>query len=192
MRVKAFFEIDRDEYINSCLSDTMVRIKMARRNYAFHRKTFFPGEKSIPFNQEIVFARLYEKIGRNNYAVRSLRALRIEYLKEIAQIWADYYITISRCNASSAIALKAEIQMREYLDQCINIECALRFFESQRHRIFVKYPSEISEFVAAIQSGNFSAFYDLFERHRMNWYNIAISGQRLHKIARAFKKVKSK
>ncbi len=120
MRVKAFLEVARDEYINSCLSDTMVRIKMARRNYAFHRKTFFPGEKSIPFNQEIVFARLYEKIGRNNYAVRSLRALRIEYLKEIGQIWADYYITISRCNASSAIALKAERQMREYQGQCLN------------------------------------------------------------------------
>ena len=192
MRVKAFLEVDRDEYINSCLIDTMVRIKMARRHYAFHRKTFFPGEKSIPFNQEVVFARLYEKIGRDNYAVRSLKALRIKYLKEIGQIWADYYTIVSRCNASSAIALMAERQMREYQDQCLNIEYALRFFEDQRRRTFVKWPPEISEFVAAIQSGNFSAFYDLFERHRMNWHNIAISGHRLHEIARAFKKSKYK
>ena len=190
MRIKAFLEVDRSEYINSCLFDTLVRVKMARWNFAFHRNSFFPGEKSIPFDQEIVFARLYEKIGRDNHAVRSLKRLRGEYLKEVRQIWADYYTTVCRCNASSVIALKAENQMREYQSQARDIEWARSFFEDQRRRTLVKWPAEISEFVAAIQSGNFAPFYGLFEKHRMNWHNIMAYGKRRHEIVRAFKQAR--
>jgi len=190
MRIKAFLEVDRSEYINSCLFDTLVRVKMARWNFAFHRNSFFPGEKSIPFDQEIVFARLYEKIGRDNHAVRSLKRLRGEYLKEINQIWADYYTTVSRCNASSNIALKTKKQMLEYQSQALDIESALSFFDGQRHRTFVKWPAEISEFVAAIQSGNFASFYGLFEKHRMNCHNIIAYGKRRHEIVRAFKQAR--
>lgn len=192
MRVKVFFEVDRQEFVNSCLFDTLTRVKMARWNFAFKRKTFFPGQsKGIPFSQEIVFATLYEKIGRDNHAVRSLKKFRCEYLAEIRQIWSDYYNSIARHEAGTSICIKAEKQKTKYQHEMMDIECAISFFEAQRKRTFLKWPESINEFVSSIQSGNFLLFYDLFKRSGMNRYNTIKSGRYRHNVVREFNKAKT-
>lgn len=95
--------IDRELFTLIWLEYTVSRLRTCRINAHFNIRAFISSADMMPTNtreynvMQLVFARMDEKIGRNNPGIRKYKTFKGQYLSEINEIWADYYRGIRGC-----------------------------------------------------------------------------------------------
>lgn len=94
--------ITQDVFRDIWMEYTKFRLTSCRISMLYKIQVFIQGvEYTAMFHREwgaaqLAIARLDNTLGRENAGIRKYRAFRHKYLKEIQEIWRDYYIGIAR------------------------------------------------------------------------------------------------
>ena len=164
MRVKVDHIVSESDFEGICMANTLMRLKLHKYDTLYYRRRFFSGkEYGINYETEIVFARLYDKIGLDTNPVRKFRKFREKYLQGIKEIWNEHYHCLRGSTLPANVWDQVQSKIREMQYNARDIEYAFDVFDILKKRPEKKIAPKIMPLYRAAIEDNFSMFHCIYK-----------------------------